>query len=63
MKKYEGELVHNFEWVYIIPEFDQKLSDMIATYNSLEYGNAIMKQLDLIFDRISEIKGITFKWV
>jgi hypothetical protein len=58
MRKYEGETVYNFEWAFIVSKFDKLLSDLIEKYN-----NNSKESLDLVFDRIKELDGITFLWV
>jgi hypothetical protein len=63
MKEYEGEMVYNFEWAFIVSIFDQSLLDLIEKYNSRLPQEKITEFLDMIFDRIKELNGITFFWV
>ena len=63
MKKHGGDFVYNFQWVFIIPEFDQTLLSLIESYENTPYSSKLIKDIDKIFNRIEELKGITFQWV
>jgi len=58
-----GQMVYNFEYTFVIPEFDQELHTMIIEYNKLPYSSGLMKVIDAIFNRIENTGGVTFQWV
>jgi len=65
MKKYEGEFVCNFEWVFIVSQFDQELLDLIEKYNRAGFSDCT-DYLDMVFGRLTKLdklNAITFMWV
>jgi hypothetical protein len=65
LKEYTGGMVYNFEYDFCIPEYDNKLVEMIENYNNPKPLNSkvIMNEINHIFNRIEKLNGITFRWV
>ena len=59
LKKYENELIHNFEYTFIVPKKDEILELYIKEWNSKI--RPIMA-LEKATERIEEIGGILFIW-
>jgi len=65
MQKYNGEMVHNFEWTFIISQYNQELKDLIVSYNAKEYSDCLTS-LNMVFDKLSHdnsLNTIGFDWV
>jgi hypothetical protein len=63
--KYEGQLVYNFEYHFIIPCFDQQLIDMIQERENAPYTGTTddAKRIEAIAKRIEELGGFYLSWV
>jgi len=59
-------MVYNFEYDFCIPEYDDKLVEMLENYNNPKESfnsKVIMNEIGHIFYRIEKLGGITLKWV
>ena len=64
LKKYNG-FVYNFEASFIVPQYDQKLVDMIFSRDTTPYTTATddYKLITEIMDYIESIGGLNLHWV
>jgi len=62
---YDGQLVYNFEYGFMIPVYDAKLINLIMDRDEAEYTGT--KEdfviIGAIMDRIQELNGINLFWV
>lgn len=64
MREYGGQSIHNFEFAFIVPKYDDLLVEMIRSYNLLPFNNKrVFAFLDAIFLRIETLGGETLTWV
>lgn len=59
LKKYENELVYNFEYSFIIPEKNAELENLIKTWTMASVDTST---LDKIMKKIEEIGGLLLVW-
>jgi len=64
LRKYDGGIVYNFGASFVIPEFDQKLVDLIIGRDTAMYEGTKKDalRLDPIFNRIEKLGGHSLHW-
>ena len=59
--KWDGSLIHNFEYTIAIPRDDKELADMIRQWNGSDLPLPA-KLIEKITDRVDFIGGINLTW-
>lgn len=64
--EYKGQKVYNFSCSFITAQRDDLLAQMVIDYNQpkeVHNPKASWRQINEIFDRVKEVKGIITTWV
>lgn len=62
---YEGQPIYNFEFDFVVPSNDEKLVELIGEHNrekDVFNNHEIMKGIEKITERITELKGTGLIW-
>lgn len=58
LTEYDGRVVYNFGCDFIVPDYDEKLNDLIRDWND-EFKSA---KVEDIYDRVKNLGGVYFIW-
>ncbi len=60
--KYEGQYIHEFQFDFIVPCYDEKLMNLISSYNKVQLPKNPNKMQYLIYKRIFQLNGLFLLW-